>query len=283
MDALRFGRFVRVVRLRTGLRQRDVADRAGTGRSTAWRIEHGRLDEVTWSAIKRLCDVLEIRVELIPSWRGFEGARLFDREHAATVELLVRDLTELGWGDDCRVQLQPLWRPGLSRHRGLASRRPRLAAHRGQDRNRRRAGRSRLHGSQGAGRTAADRARAGLGSVERQQAIGREGEPGRSNDDRAAPRDVCLRAPGSDDCLPTLAPPAGWTLGGSHVLGRCPPDGPYAKEGRCSTGTSGARPNIPARANCASGSRWARGTLLGLNSCQRPVRRAFANSVGRRA
>jgi transcriptional regulator with XRE-family HTH domain len=97
MDALRFGRFVRVVRLRIGLRQRDVADRAGTGRSTTWRIEHGRLDEVTWSAIKRICDVLEIRLELIPSWRGFEGARLLDREHAATVELLVRDLTDLGW------------------------------------------------------------------------------------------------------------------------------------------------------------------------------------------
>jgi transcriptional regulator with XRE-family HTH domain len=97
MDAVRFGRFVHAVRLRMGLRQRDVADRARLSQAVVSRIDRGRLDTLTWSSIERVCVALEIRLDLVARWRGAEGALLLDRDHAAIVELLVRELTALVW------------------------------------------------------------------------------------------------------------------------------------------------------------------------------------------
>ena len=97
MDAVRFGRFVRAVRRRLGLRQLDVAARAGVSASAISRIERGHLDEVTWAVIARTCAALEIRLDLRPNWRGFEGDRLLDSDHAAIVEFIVRTLMEHGW------------------------------------------------------------------------------------------------------------------------------------------------------------------------------------------
>jgi transcriptional regulator with XRE-family HTH domain len=97
MDPLRFGRFVRAVRQRLDLRQRDVAVQAGVSASVVSRIERGRLDEVTWASIIRVCTVLEIRLDLRARWRGFEGDRLLDSDHATIVEFIVRELTAAGW------------------------------------------------------------------------------------------------------------------------------------------------------------------------------------------
>ena len=80
-----------------GLRQRDVADRARLSQAVVSRIDRGRLDTLTWSSIERVCAALEIRLDLLARWRGVEGALLLDRDHAAIVELLVREMTALGW------------------------------------------------------------------------------------------------------------------------------------------------------------------------------------------
>lgn len=52
---------------------------------------------MTWSAIERTCVSLEIHWDLLPRWRGFDGAHLLDREHASIAEYVVSELRSLGW------------------------------------------------------------------------------------------------------------------------------------------------------------------------------------------
>jgi len=97
VDSVRFGRYVRAVRQRLALRQRDVAARIRVSTSCVSRIERGRLREVSWAAIDDVCIALEISLDLRPSWRGFEGHRLLDADHAVTVNDLAAVLRSLGW------------------------------------------------------------------------------------------------------------------------------------------------------------------------------------------
>ena len=62
---LRFGAKVRAVRVRRRWRQQDLAARAGVSEATVWRVEHGRLEEMTLATIRRVCAPLEIDIELL--------------------------------------------------------------------------------------------------------------------------------------------------------------------------------------------------------------------------
>ena len=97
VDAIGLGRFVRAVRHRLGLRQADLAVRARVSASAVSRIERGQLRAVSWAAIERVCGALEIALDLRPNWRGFEGHRLLDADHAAMSEVIVRILRAHGW------------------------------------------------------------------------------------------------------------------------------------------------------------------------------------------
>ncbi|MCI0346058.1 MAG: helix-turn-helix domain-containing protein [Chloroflexi bacterium] len=97
MTPLRLGRLARAARHRLGLRQVDVAARAHTSESTVSRVERGDLRTIRWADLERACAVVEVRVDLSATWRGAEGAALLDREHAALVELIVRELAEADW------------------------------------------------------------------------------------------------------------------------------------------------------------------------------------------
>jgi transcriptional regulator with XRE-family HTH domain len=92
MDDIRFGSVVRAVRVRLRLRQADVARMAGISPTTISRIEHGRLDEIALGTLRRVAAVLEIRVDLVPRWRGGELDRLMGARHSALHELVARDL-----------------------------------------------------------------------------------------------------------------------------------------------------------------------------------------------
>ena len=97
MDALRFGRAVRAVRRRAGLRQLDVAVRAGTSDTTISRIELGRIGRVPFATLRRVGDALDADVELLVRWRGEAVDRLLDEAHADIVDVAAALLRRLGW------------------------------------------------------------------------------------------------------------------------------------------------------------------------------------------
>lgn len=97
MTPLRLGQLVRAARHHLGLRQIDIAVRAAVSKVMVSRVERGDFRFVRWQDLERICAAVEIRVDLIAIWRGAEGAALLDREHAAIVETLVRDLVAAGW------------------------------------------------------------------------------------------------------------------------------------------------------------------------------------------
>jgi transcriptional regulator with XRE-family HTH domain len=97
MDDTRVGALFRAVRKRRGLTQASVARLAGVSQQLVALIEAGRLEAVSVRSLRRVGGVLEISVRFDPRWRGGEAARLLDREHARTVEVVVGLLRRWGW------------------------------------------------------------------------------------------------------------------------------------------------------------------------------------------
>jgi transcriptional regulator with XRE-family HTH domain len=83
MDDQRFGAVFRAVRLKRGLRQQDVATRAGVSASTVSRIERGHIDPHALRATRKVGAVLDIRVDLITRWRAGDLDRLLNARHSA--------------------------------------------------------------------------------------------------------------------------------------------------------------------------------------------------------
>jgi transcriptional regulator with XRE-family HTH domain len=94
---LDLGRVVRALRRRRGWRQEDAALRAGVSRSTWSRIEAGHLDRLTFSVVRHCLAALEVRLELLPRWRGAELERLLDEGHAALQGAWKTRLEACGW------------------------------------------------------------------------------------------------------------------------------------------------------------------------------------------
>jgi transcriptional regulator with XRE-family HTH domain len=83
MDDQRFGTVFRAVRIKRGLRQADVARRAGVSTSTVSRIERGHIDPLALGATRRVGAVLDIRVDVITRWRAGDLDRLLNARHSA--------------------------------------------------------------------------------------------------------------------------------------------------------------------------------------------------------
>ncbi len=97
MDFVRVGRVFRAIRLRQGLRQVDVAAKARVSPAVVWRIEHGRLEEVSVPALVRVAEALEVRLDLVPRWRGAELDRLLSAVHSAFGESVAVLLESHAW------------------------------------------------------------------------------------------------------------------------------------------------------------------------------------------
>ncbi len=63
---------------------------------TVSRIEHGHLDAVTIAALRAVASTLEIRVDIVPRWRGGDLDRLVNARHAALAEVCVQRLRTIG-------------------------------------------------------------------------------------------------------------------------------------------------------------------------------------------
>lgn len=93
MDDETFGRAVRMVRVKRRWRQQDLAARAGVSRAAIWRVERGRLDELTLATLRRICEPLEIRIHVLPRGRGAELDRQLGAKHSALHEAVARELS----------------------------------------------------------------------------------------------------------------------------------------------------------------------------------------------
>jgi transcriptional regulator with XRE-family HTH domain len=97
VDLQRAARAFRAVRQHQGLRQADVAERAGVSQQHVSDLERGRLGAMTVDEAERLFDVLDIRAVLTVSWRGGELDRLLDEGHAALGGACSDLLERHGW------------------------------------------------------------------------------------------------------------------------------------------------------------------------------------------
>jgi DNA-binding Xre family transcriptional regulator len=97
MDDLALGRIFRRMRIRLGWRAADVAARAGISTSTYSRFERGDLGRTKLSTIRRVGEVLEVRVVPDARWRGAALDRFLAEAHVAMAELVTRMLLGAGW------------------------------------------------------------------------------------------------------------------------------------------------------------------------------------------
>lgn len=92
MEDLRFGMTIRLARIKRRWRQVDLSGRARVSRATIWRAERGHLDELSVAVIRRICEPLEIRVELQPRSRGADLDRMANARHTVLHESVARAL-----------------------------------------------------------------------------------------------------------------------------------------------------------------------------------------------
>ncbi|HET7028335.1 MAG TPA: helix-turn-helix domain-containing protein [Candidatus Limnocylindrales bacterium] len=97
MDDLRIGAVARTARHRLPMRQADIAARAGRSQQLVSLFEHGGLAAVDREAARRICAALEMRLDVVPRWRGSDLDRLLDEAHAGLVNEAVRRLRDAGW------------------------------------------------------------------------------------------------------------------------------------------------------------------------------------------
>lgn len=97
MDDLRVGALARAVRHRVGWTQQEVADRVGVSQKVVSLFERGHMDRLTVRSARRVANALEIQLPFAPRWRGGDGVRLLDSDHAALVNQVVALLRAAGW------------------------------------------------------------------------------------------------------------------------------------------------------------------------------------------
>jgi transcriptional regulator with XRE-family HTH domain len=94
---------VRLLRLRLGWRQVDLAARAQVSRGLVSLIECDRFHAVTFGAAQRVAEALDARLVVDLQWAGAELDRLLDAGHAALAEWLAAVLRRYGW--DVRAEV----------------------------------------------------------------------------------------------------------------------------------------------------------------------------------
>lgn len=97
VNDIALGRRVRTVRIRLGLRQTDVAARAGVSQDTVSKLELGRIGRLQVSTVRSVLAALEMELRLDAAWRGGELDRLVDQDHADGVGATADLLERLAW------------------------------------------------------------------------------------------------------------------------------------------------------------------------------------------
>jgi transcriptional regulator with XRE-family HTH domain len=98
MSDQRLGAAIRLVRVRRGWRQVDLAHRAGVGQSTVSRVERGHFTSLSVDRLRAVASELDIRVDVIGRWRAGDLDRLLNAGHSRLDESVARAFRDLpGW------------------------------------------------------------------------------------------------------------------------------------------------------------------------------------------
>jgi len=97
MDITRLGSVLRAVRVRKGWGQVDVAVAAGVSQPMISRIERGHLRRLSLAVILRVAEELEVRIDLLPRWRGGDLDRMLNAGHAALHQRTARLFAGTPW------------------------------------------------------------------------------------------------------------------------------------------------------------------------------------------
>jgi len=97
MRDLELGRLIRTLRRRRGLRQLDCALLASVHRSTWARLEGGHFEQLSLGTLRACLAAIEVKVDLIPHWRGAELDRLLDEDHSAIASRFHQRLQASRW------------------------------------------------------------------------------------------------------------------------------------------------------------------------------------------
>jgi transcriptional regulator with XRE-family HTH domain len=90
VDDFRLAAAIRRVRHTYGWRQVDLAARSGVSRSAISRMERGMFGPQSVDALRAVASALEMRLDLVPRWRGGELDRLLNRAHSTLHESVAR-------------------------------------------------------------------------------------------------------------------------------------------------------------------------------------------------
>jgi transcriptional regulator with XRE-family HTH domain len=90
MTDQRLGAVIRLIRIRRGWRQVDLATRAGLSQPTISRAECGHLGTLSIDRLRELAAVVDVRVDVVPRWRGGDLDRLLSGAHSALAESVSR-------------------------------------------------------------------------------------------------------------------------------------------------------------------------------------------------
>lgn len=97
MDDLKVGAMARAIRHRLRWTQRQLAAHIGVSQKLISLFERGHLEQLTVRSVRRIGAALEIQLPFAPRWRGGDGVRLLDSDHAAIVNVVVAILRAAGW------------------------------------------------------------------------------------------------------------------------------------------------------------------------------------------
>ena len=94
----RLGSTIRLLRRRKGWRQTDLARAAASSKTAVGRMERGLVGSSSVDHVRRVAAALEVRVDLVPRWRGGELDRHLNVRHSAMHEAVARHIGRLpGW------------------------------------------------------------------------------------------------------------------------------------------------------------------------------------------
>ena len=97
MNDVALGRALRAIRIHLGLRQADVATKAGVAQQLVSRIERGDSGRMARHTVSRVLQAVGADVVTIVRWRGGQLDRLLDEGHAALVGATADLLRRHGW------------------------------------------------------------------------------------------------------------------------------------------------------------------------------------------
>jgi len=100
VDDVRLGRLLRALRLRRGLRQRDIAAAAGASQSLISLVERGHLSKLSLARLRSVFGAVDARFEGTLSWRGGSIDRLLDEGHARLGGSVTAALVASQWAVD---------------------------------------------------------------------------------------------------------------------------------------------------------------------------------------